>query len=287
MLFQQGKLLSELSTFGIGGPCRFFTEISTIEQMQNTLGYCYREKLPFFILGKGSNTLFDDRGFNGLIILNKINMCEHDGPDALVGSGYSFSLLGVQTARKGWSGLEFASGIPATVGGAIYMNAGANGAETCDHLNEVCFVAETGDLHILPKNKMTFGYRYSCFQEMKGAIVSAHFVLIKSDEARAKQFKIIEYRTKTQPYGSQSAGCVFRNPQEMPAGALIEQCGLKGTSIGGAEVSPMHANFLINKGGATAQNILDLIAHVQDTVREKTGINLEMEIRRIPYDLSS
>ncbi|MBI2743436.1 MAG: UDP-N-acetylmuramate dehydrogenase [Chlamydiales bacterium] len=282
--FIQGKLLSELSTFGIGGPARFFSEARTIPEMQELLAYCSSHSLPFLIIGKGSNSLFDDRGYNGLVILNKIAFCE-EKPEGLfyVGAGYSFSLLGVQTARNKWSGLEFASGIPASVGGAVYMNAGASGRETKESLVEVSYVTETGELQRLQKTDLEFGYRSSIFQKKRGAIVAASFQLTPSQDAREKQLGIVEYRTRTQPYGDPSAGCVFRNPSGGAAGALIEQCGLKGKEIGGARVSTLHANFIINAGGAKAQDVLELAKFVKETVHQKTGLDLEMEIRYIPY----
>ncbi|MFS8563202.1 MAG: FAD-binding protein [Rhabdochlamydiaceae bacterium] len=127
MYFEEGKKLSELTTFGLGGPARFFVTVTTVEHLQKVICYAQQNNLPFFPLGKGSNVLFDDRGFDGIVILNKISFCEEKRGEFYVGAGYSFSLLGTQTARKGWAGLEFASGIPGSVGGAIYMNAGANG----------------------------------------------------------------------------------------------------------------------------------------------------------------
>jgi UDP-N-acetylmuramate dehydrogenase len=282
--FQQSKLLSELSTFGIGGPARYFIEVSKIEEMQEILGYCAAEKLRFIVIGKGSNTLFDDRGFDGLVILNKIAFCDFlEEGKVSVGAGYSFSLLGVQTARKKLAGLEFASGIPASVGGAIYMNAGASGSETCQPLSEISFVSDTGKLLHFSKEQLMFSYRTSSFQTMKGAIVAAKFQLTPSDEARPKQLEIVDYRTRTQPYGDKSAGCVFRNPVGASAGALIEKAGLKGYKVGGAQVSALHANFIINAGGATACDVLDLAKHVQRSVHAASGNHLEMEVRTIPY----
>lgn len=285
MEFQKNKLLSELSTFGIGGLARLFTEVRTIEELQKVIRHCFQEKIRYIAIGKGSNTLFDDRGFDGLVILNKIGFCEYTNDTVYVGAGFSFSLLGSQTARKGLAGLEFASGIPGSVGGAVYMNAGANGGEAFQTLDEVTFVNEEGNLEILPKEKISWGYRHSSFQTRKGVIAAARFRLIPSSEARQKQLKIIDYRTKTQPYGDMSAGCLFRNAKESSAGALIEKCGLKGYAIGGAEVSTLHANFIVNKGQASAQDVLSLAKHVQDTVKEKTGIDLEMEVRVIPYGI--
>lgn len=283
--FEVEKPLSQYSTLGIGGPARFFIEVDKIDHMQALIAYCCKQQLPYIVIGKGSNCLFDDLGFDGLVILNKISFCQFDWPLVSVGAGYSFSLLGAQTARKGWSGLEFASGIPGTVGGAVYMNAGASGAETQEALFEVSYVNEKGSLEVLPKNVLTFSYRHSSFQGQKGAIVAAKFILTPSEEARKKQLSIIEYRTRTQPYNDKSAGCIFRNPAPQSAGALIHQSGLKGARIGGAEVSTMHANFIVNKGNAKAKDVLALSEHVKKVVKEKTGQDLEMEIRCIPYRL--
>ena len=279
--FEVDKPLSQLSTFGIGGPARFFIEVKKIEELQALIKYCYTQQLPFFVVGKGSNCLFDDRGFDGLIILNKIVFCEFNWPMIHVGAGYSFSLLGTQSARQGWTGLEFASGIPGSVGGAVYMNAGANGTETCESLIEVTVVDETGDIQLLKREEMDFSYRFSTFQKRKGVIASAKFMLRRCDGSRQKQLKIIDYRMRTQPYHDPSAGCVFRNPVSHSAGALIQQCGLKGKQIGGAEVSLLHANFIVNKGGASSKDVLTLIEEVKKTVKEKTGVDLEMEIRYI------
>ncbi len=283
MHFEEGKKLSELTTFGLGGPAKFFIAVSTIEHLQEVIRYATQNNIPFFPLGKGSNVLFDDRGFHGIVILNKISFCEENAGEFYVGAGYSFSLLGTQTARKGWAGLEFASGIPGSVGGAIYMNAGANGGEAFQTLKEVTFVNEEGALETLTKDKLSWGYRFSSFHHKKGVIVSAKFQLTPCKEARGKQLNIIDYRTKTQPYGEMSAGCIFRNPPQNSAGRLIEESGLKACEKGGAKVSPLHANFIVNTGAATTQDVIALASHIQNTVKEKTGIKLEMEVKVIPY----
>lgn len=284
MKFQENRLLSELCTFNIGGPARYFTEVHTIDEMRDALLACKERKLSYFILGKGSNCLFDDRGFNGVVILNKIDFLERPEPHIYhVGAGYNFSLLGTQTARQGFSGLEFASGIPGTVGGAVFMNAGANATETCSCLTSVDYMSETGELKTLLKEQLHFSYRTSSFQNMPGAIVGATFTLQLSETARTKQIDIINARKKTQPLNMPSAGCIFRNPSCGHAGALIDKSGLKGTSIGGAQVSPVHANFIVNIGGATASNVQDLIKHICEVVKEKTGTHLDSEVRYIPY----
>lgn len=280
---QCNRSLSEFSTFGIGGPIRYFTEASSIEEMEEAHRFAKENQIPYLILGKGSNCLFSDRGFDGLAILNKIDFCEWKESEVSVGSGYSFSLLGVQSARKGFSGLEFASGIPATVGGAVYMNAGANGRETCDCLQSVLFLQEDGTKRELKREELSFSYRHSPFQRMKGIILSASFSLRPDEAARKSQLQIIDYRLKTQPLKEKSAGCVFRNPAGgVSAGALIDQAGLKGLSVGGAKVSEIHANFIVNAGKASASDVLALMKIIQERVKEKTGIDLEPEIRQIP-----
>lgn len=275
--------LREYSTFGIGGPAALFTEVSSIDEMQTALLHCRQNNTPFFILGKGSNCLFDDRGFNGLVILNKIShLKKHDGLYE-VGAGYSFSRLGTLTAREGWSGLEFASGIPGSVGGAIFMNAGANGSETSETLQWVDFISTNGILQRLKKEELQFAYRTSAFHHLEGAIVSAGFSLTPSNEAREKQIGIITYRKNTQPYGEKSAGCVFQNAPCAAAGALIDKCGLKGLKVGAAKVSEKHANFIVNEANATSKDVLELIKIIKIRVKEETGVELQSEVRYIPY----
>ena len=282
--FKADYSLKNLTTFCIGGLARFFIEVHQVEKMQQVLAYCHQESLPFFILGKGSNILFDDQGFNGVVIANRIDFIAKPVEDIWhVGAGYSFSLLGTQTARQGWTGLEFASGIPASVGGAVFMNAGANGHETYETLQSVDYVNSKGEFQQLSAHDLQFSYRFSTFQKMRGAIVGATFKLKPSLSAREEQIKLIRYRTATQPYGSKSAGCVFRNPPENSAGALIDKVGLKGKTIGGAQVSTMHANFLINTGAASSKDIQQLLKYVQTTIKQEIGIDLESEIRYIPF----
>jgi len=282
--FQQGRLLKHLTTIGIGGAADHFIEIHDVTSMQEVLSFCTDQNLPFIILGKGSNLLFDDRGFSGVAIANRIQSLDKiDECTWHVGAGYSFSLLGSQTARQGLAGLEFASGIPGSVGGAVFMNAGANGRETCQCLIDVDFVDANGHLSRISVEQSMFAYRSSPFQQMHGAIVGATFKLEKSDGARQRQLEIIQYRKNTQPYDAKSAGCMFRNPSCAHAGAIIDQCGLKGKSIGGAQVSSLHANFIINAESATSADILDLVQFIQKEVKAATGYDLEHEVRFIPY----
>lgn len=277
------KRLSELTTLGIGGVVDLYFEIHSIQEMEQAIKQCLESKIPFFVLGKGSNCLFDDRGFRGAILHNKIDFFEELGSGRFhVGAGFSFSLLGVKTARAGFGGLEFASGIPASVGGAIFMNAGANGFETATQLQSVEFIDASGTLKTLQKEELSFSYRTSSFQKMTGAIVGATFQLYPFENARKKQLDIILYRTNTQPYGDKSAGCVFRNPENFSAGQLIDKAGLKGVSIGGATVSSLHANFLINQKNASSVEFKALIEAIQKKVLKDFKIELESEIRIIP-----
>ncbi len=284
-LIQTEKRLSELSTFGVGGPAKYFAEAASENEIAEALAFSRKMNLKFMVLGKGSNCLFDDRGYNGLIILNKISFIERiDKTRIRVGSGYSFSLLGSQTARWGLSGLEFASGIPGSVGGAVTMNAGANGKETCECLSAVDFMDTEGNKTTWKRQELAFGYRSSPFQQMSGAVIAAEFSLSVSDMARETQIAIIDKRKQTQPLKEKSAGCVFRNPDHGHSGALIEQCGLKGKQIGGAKVSPLHANFIVNTGNATAKDTLSLIRLIQEEVKKQTNQQLKMEVRFIPYE---
>lgn len=285
---ERHRFLKNLTTFGIGGPAHYFIEVSDIPTMQTLFLFCKQNSLPFFILGKGSNVLFDDRGFAGVVIANRIQFLNQlDENTWHVGAGYSFSLLGSQTARQGWAGLEFASGIPGSVGGAVFMNAGANGCETSQTLVSVDFVTTEGECVCLLREELTFSYRFSSFQQMKGAIVGATFRLTPSSEARRKQLDIIQYRKNTQPYDAKSAGCVFRNPSCAHAGALIEQSGLKGKTLGDAQVSHVHANFIINTGNASSNDVLHLITIICREVKNHTGFELEHELRCVPYDFTT
>lgn len=277
--FKENASIAPLTTFGVGGKARWLAEVTSIEQMQETFDFCRSNALPWIILGKGSNTLFADEGFNGIVILCKMNRLRDLGEGRfLADAGYSFARLGSGTARGGWTGLEFASGIPGSVGGAVYMNAGANGSDTASVVEEVVYLHWDGTLQTFTRHELAFGYRHSPFQVMRGCIVSATFTLKKCAEAKAKQHEMLAYRTSTQPYGEKSAGCVFRNPEGFSAGGLIDKLGLKGYRIGGAVVSPMHANFIVNEGGATAKDILALMEHIRTVTLEKYGIELRSEV---------
>jgi len=161
------------------------------------------------------------------------------------------------------------------------MNAGACGSEVCNVIEEVVAIDPEGNLHHLKKGDLQFSYRWSCFHENRWVVAAASFRLTRSRDAREKQLSILEKRMKSQPYSEKSCGCVFRNPKEESAGALIERCGLKGAKRGGAEVSTLHANFIINTGGASAEDVRSLAEYVKQQVKEQKGIELEMELRSV------
>ncbi|MEN9654311.1 MAG: UDP-N-acetylenolpyruvoylglucosamine reductase [Chlamydiota bacterium] len=281
-MVETNRRLSEFSTFGIGGPIRYCVAVHSAEELKQALSTAKQQNLPFLVIGKGSNSLFSDAGFDGFVILNKIDHCIWHSDRVDVGAGYSFSLLGSQSARKGFSGLEFASGIPGSVGGAVFMNAGANGQDVAAVIDSVDTIDPDGNKRTWTLADLIFGYRTSPFQTMPTIIVGAIFRLTPKSEARETQLKIIAYRKATQPLQEKSIGCIFRNPcKALPAGALIEQCGLKGLSVGDAAVSTIHANFIINKGSATASDVVALIAEIRRLVYEQRRIELEPEIRII------
>ncbi len=277
--------LKELSTFRIGGPARYFVEVSSAEELRQAFEFCNHKSIRYHILGKGSNSLFDDQGFDGMVIRNKIDFFTQTGNEVYVGAGYSFALLGSKTARLGLGGLEFALGIPATVGGAIYMNAGAQGQEVADTLVSVEYMTSTGETQLFQRVDLTFSYRYSSFQtHCDGAITGATFSCTPQEDAKEKQKALIDYRMHTQPYGEASAGCIFRNLNNISAGALIDQSGLKGYSIGGAQISTQHANFIVNQSNASAKDVMNLIEFIKKSVRHlNDGLEMECEIRFIPY----
>ncbi|XP_055805051.1 uncharacterized protein LOC129873889 isoform X2 [Solanum dulcamara] len=245
--------------------------------------YCNEQSMRFMILGKGSNCLFDDMGFDGCVILNRIDFLEKiESGVYRVGSGYPFNRLGVVSANEGFSGLEFAAGVPGTVGGAAYMNAGANGQETAAAIDSIDIITNEGESRMLKRRALNFGYRSSPFQEMRdlGSITAVTFRLKFSKTAREMQQAYLARKWRTQPLGERSAGSVFRNPSSMGVSAaeLIEKTGLKGLRVGGAMVSNKHANFFINCGSATSQDMLELIGLVKDAVNQKFGVELKEEI---------
>ncbi|CAN6451615.1 unnamed protein product [Victoria cruziana] len=263
-------------------------EFSNQTQFVAAIRYCVDNSIRFFIVGKGSNCLFDDRGFDGAIMLNRIQFLERiHGGIYRVGSGYPFNKLGVQCSAEGFAGLEFACGIPGTIGGAVFMNAGAHGQEISDVVESVEIITVNGEHRLIGRKELLFHYRRSSFQEMQdlAAIVAITFHLTPSSTSKKKAEEYLNRRKGSQPLSERTAGSVFRNPMDcaMTAGELIDKAGLKGYSIGGAIVSDMHANFFINVHNSTSRDMVLLIKFVQEQVKMKFGIELQEEVCVVPY----
>ena len=253
------------------------------------LRFAEEEKIPHLMLGNGSNTLFSDEGFDGAVIdlrgIDAPAVCETqpDGTAVLtVSAGSTLGRLCAEAQSRGLTGLEFACGIPGTVGGAVYMNAGAYGGEMKDVLTEVTFLNEDGALCTLPVAELALGYRTSVFEQHPAwCIVSARVRLAAGDKdaITAQMQDFLQRRRDKQPLEWPSAGSTFKRPQGAFAGKLIEDCGLRGLQVGGAQISEKHCGFVINRGGATCADVLALTEQVKRVVREKTGFVLEREIR--------
>lgn len=277
--------LSNYCTLGIGGLARFGVEVISIAELYEAILFAQERQIPFFVLGKGSNCLFDDRGYCGLVILNKISFLHIQENRVHVGAGFSMPILSRRLAENNLSGYEFGCGLPATVGGGVFMNAGANTQTASDCLTRVHYMHANGAIETFEKQDLAFSYRYSSFQNMKGAIISAEYSFINASDVSQNQKEILSYRLKTQPYDQKSAGCIFRNPlKEVSAGQLIDQCDLKGLSVNDAKISEKHANFLLNTNSASAKDFMELIDTVKARVLQQTGIQLETEVRYVPYE---
>lgn len=283
--WQRNVALAPYTTYKIGGAAHLFLKIKTLLELEQALKECSKMNLPFYILGKGSNTLFDDRGFSGAVLLNEIDFCEQSEDTFEVGGGTSFAWLGLYTAKKGYSGLEFAAGVPGSLGGAIYMNAGAHGQEVQEVIESVLFIDDQGERHLFHRKEIEFKYRWSSFHELKGVIAQAKLKLAPLKTARERQKEHLSKRQKSQPLKERSCGCAFRNPEGFSIGKLIEELGLKGLKRGDAEISLIHGNFIVNKGSAKAQDVLDLIKLVETKIFEQKGIRLIREVRFVPYEV--
>ncbi len=281
--FKEGEPLSAYTTFRIGGPAEMMLFPQDEETLQKLLVFCKGTDTVPFLLGKGSNLLIPDSGLGGVTICTE-RMQKHSllsKNEIICEAGLSLSKLCLFAHANGLSGLEFAYGIPGSVGGAVFMNAGAYGGEMRDVLSTVTSVDMDGRLHVHTADDLCLGYRASVFQENGETILSAVVRLSAGDpdEIRAKMDDVLQKRKDKQPLNFPSAGSAFKRPEGYYAGALIEQCGLKGYAIGGAQVSEKHAGFIVNRGGASASDVLRLIDYIQEKVQQETGVFLEPEIR--------
>ena len=273
-------VLKPLTTMDIGGKCGLFIEPNTEECLRETLNACRSEKLPYFLLGKGSNLLINR--FGGVIIKigGAFGGFEFDGERVTAGAGGSLTALCTAAANEGLSGMESLYGIPGSVGGALYMNAGAYGSEMKDIVRSARCINESGEIIEISAENMGLSYRHSVFSENHYCILSVTMQLKRgnTDEIKAKMSEVMGKRRDKQPLEYPSCGSTFKRPDGYFAAALIEECGLKGYSIGGAQVSEKHSGFVINKGGAAFEDVMALVEHIKKTVRDQKGVELECEM---------
>lgn len=273
--------LSTLTTYKTGGIAKLVVYPNNINNLKQMLKLIHKYNIKYFILGKGSNTLFSDKEFNGVIIkLDKLNNFKIKQTEIYVESGMILSELVQASVKNELTGLEFAIGIPGTIGGAIYMNAGAYGNNMSNIVKSVIVLNEKFQIKEIPLEKLKFDYRYSIFQANINLICVAANIKLEHgnhDEIASKIKENLLKRKNSQPLEYPSAGSVFRNPEGNYAGKIIEELGLKGKNIGGAEISTKHANFIINKNNASSSDILNLIKLVQKEVKDKYKIDLKLE----------
>lgn len=278
------------TSFKIGGPAAALCAPKNRQQLRELVGFVQREGVDSWYIGNGSNLLVSDKGLNGIAILLDSGFdgeIEVDGTVLLAPAGKKLSAVCAAACAAGLTGLEFAYGIPGSVGGAVYMNAGAYGGEMKDRLLWVEYLAPTGEIVRLEQEQLSLSYRHSRFMEegMQGScIVRAAFGLQRGEKAaiQSEMDRILNQRRQKQPLEYPSAGSTFKRPQGAFAAQLIDQCGLKGFTVGGAQVSEKHAGFVINTGKATCADVLELTRQVRECVQEKTGYLLELEVRQLP-----
>ena len=278
------------TSFKIGGPAAALCAPKDRQQLRELVGFVQREGVDSWYIGNGSNLLVSDKGLNGIAILLDGGFdreIEVDGTVLLAPAGKKLSAVCAAACAAGLTGLEFAYGIPGSVGGAVYMNAGAYGGEMKDRLLWVEYLAPTGEIVRLEQEQLSLSYRHSRFMEegMQGScIVRAAFGLQRGEKAaiQSEMDRILNQRRQKQPLEYPSAGSTFKRPQGAFAAQLIDKCGLKGFTVGGAQVSEKHAGFVINTGKATCADVLELTRQVRECVQEKTGYLLELEVRQLP-----
>lgn len=276
--------MSKHTSFRIGGGAEVMAFPNTVEELSKLLVFAKEQNIKPAILGAGTNVLAPDEGLSGLVI------CLKDGLDGMeqlddthirVSAGVTMTRAAIFAANLGLSGLEFAHGIPGTVGGGVYMNAGAYGGEICQVCRSVDVVDMDGNFRTYSADEMEFSYRHSILEETNGIVVSAVFELshLPVEEIKAKMKELMLKRSASQPLDLPSAGSAFKRPVGGYAAALIDQVGLRGFTVGGAAVSEKHAGFVVNTGGASAKDVKDLLKQVSAIVCERFGIQLEPEIR--------
>ena len=280
--YKDEKLCNHTS-FKVGGPCPLLIEPKNEKQLTGILKIIKETQTPYTILGNGTNVLVLDEGLDKVVVKigDEMTSLSLEGDDVICCSaGTKVVTLCKFALENSLSGLEFAYGIPGTCGGAVFMNAGAYGGEVKDVISEITYLTPDLELKTMPVEEAKLSYRHSIFKENGCIVVSAKFKMKKApkEEIKTAMNDFLSRRKDKQPLEYPSAGSTFKRPEGYFAGALIEQCGFKGKSLGGAQISDKHAGFLINKDNATAKDILDLIKLTQETVKKETGVALEPEV---------
>ena len=278
--------LSKHNYFGIGGNAAAYFEVTTINELAYVVRLKKRRNVPVAIIGRGSNLLVSDGGYPGIVIrlIGEFNRLEFNENCVEVGAGVSLPRLSKMAASHGLSGVEFALGIPGSVGGALIMNAGAWGSSFGDLVECVHVMTDEGKLLDLSRDDAQFSYRHSGLKPYF-CVTGATLILTPGNAEEVDNLMQDLYNQKitSQPFAEENAGCMFKNPPGHSAGKLIDECGLKGYRIGGAEVSKIHGNFILNLDNATAQDVLSLVQHIQNHVKRERGIDLDMEVQLLGF----
>ena len=276
--------MSKYTSFKIGGPAECLVKIETLEQLKSILKYTNEYDIKLTIIGNGSNILVSDDGIKGIVVKIEIDKLKIDVQDKkaliTVGSGVKLGLLAQKCLKQEITGFEFASGIPGTIGGAIRMNAGAHGSEMEDIVKTVTYIDRNGKIHKIENNQAEFEYRKSLFTHNDYIIVETEIELQKGNvnEIKEKMNEYANFRKEKQPIEYPSAGSTFKRGSDFITAKLIDECGLKGYQIGGAQISEKHAGFIINKDNATAKDVIKLMKYTKEQVYEKFGKTIEAEI---------
>ncbi len=273
------------TTFRVGGPAAYFVTPQTVEEVSKVIEACTQENVPYYIVGNGSNLLVSDKGYEGVIIqiYKQMNQVEVEGTQIRAQAGALLSMIAKRALDAELTGFEFAAGIPGTLGGACVMNAGAYGGEMKDVLQSVTVLTDKGEVKVLAKEELELGYRTSVIAK-KGYIVLEAVIELQKGEKEAIQTvmdELKEKRVTKQPLEYPSAGSTFKRPEGYFAGKLIQDAGLRGFQVGGAQVSEKHCGFVINKDQATASDVMNLMNQVSDKVYEAFGVRLEPEVKRL------
>lgn len=271
------------TSFKTGGKADFFIKAYSIDEIRSVLKVSKENNIPLFVLGNGTNLLVKDEGYKGIIIQIKLEDIQIINTQVIVQSGVKNAVLAKKLSDNSLTGFEFASGIPGTIGGAVKMNAGAYGSEMKDIISEVTYLDYDGNIHTISNSECEFSYRNSRFFKNKAVILEAKLNLQygNKEEIESKIKELLKQRKEKQPIEYPNAGSTFKRGENYITAKLIDECGLKGYSIGGAQVSEKHAGFIINKENASAEDILNLIEYVKKEVYKKTGNNIRLEIEII------